>query len=229
LIYQSRIEECAILLNSFCDSADDKSREEVGDLQATVSVLTTALSHRQVEIELPQWSTHLDDQGVTYLKQALYSEQMLEEQGDQCGILLSRFCEHMLKQYFFFPLCNRVEPSECIPWERARNASAYLCTRRGPEPTMGDIIALVSTMGHPLNRQNRFISMMLRATYELPINADLLLTKQFTEALRELRDYRNKIMHATPASLGEYLGIKSFVLGSGSGGDFVRCLCGTGV
>jgi len=229
LIYQSRIEECAILMNSFCDSADDKSREEVGDLQATVSVLTTALSHRQVEIELPQWSEYLDDQGITYLKQALYSEKMLEEQGDQCGILLSRFCEHMLKQYFFFPLCNRVEPSECIPWERARNASAYLCTRRGPEPTMGDIIALVSTMGHPLNRQNRFISMMLRATYELPINADLLLTKQFTEALRELRDYRNKIMHATPASLDEYLGIKSFVLGSGSGGDFVRCLCGTGV
>jgi len=94
---------------------------------------------------------------------------------------------------------------------------------------MGDIIALVSTMGHPLNRQNQFISMILRATYELPINADLLLARQFTEALRDLRDYRNKIMHATPASLDEYLGIKNFVLGSGSGGDFVRCLCGTGV
>ena len=69
------------------------------------------------------------------------------------------------------------------------------------------------------------LSMLRAASSQLPVNCNLLFSRNFLENLRQLCNYRNKIMHASSTSLNEYAQVKRFVLGEGSGGDFVNCLC----
>ena len=225
LLAQSRLEECQGLLKSFCDTADLSGQSKIFDLKLAIDALAEADSSKTSRKLLPGWALLLDQRGSTYLQHVFNSEVNLDDAYSQSGLFLSIFCEHVLKSFFFLPLAEQLDQHECIQWEWSRNASSYLCTRSGQMPTMGDIIALIQTMSHPANRSNPYICMLIAAANKLPVDCRLLLSRTFGDGLILLRNYRNKIMHANPTTLNEYIQVRRFILGNGDDGSFVLCLC----
>ena len=146
------------------------------------------------------------------------------------SMLISRFSEYLLRRYFFLPLASMVDPSECVPWKWAQNASSFLLDRTEREPSLGDIVSLIKTIAYPGNRSNHYIVMLRHAACRLSIDFKQMLSYDFVNKLCRLRDYRNCVMHAGDPSVDDHKFATQFIFGGSSlaRGEFVSCLLAAG-
>ena len=190
-----------------------------------------AREHRVQKLEddssskLPEWSSLLDEQGKQHLKEITEIRE-IGFNSITFSLMMSRFSEYLLRRYFFLPLAAMVELSECVPWERAKNASAYLLDRTLREPSLGDMISLIKQMAYQRNRSNPYIRMLRQATLQISIDFDQFFSYDFIGSLCRLRDYRNCIMHADDPSIEDFEFVRSFIFAGNdhSPGEFVSTL-----
>ena len=225
LAHESRIAECKEVIQNLEEAYGQSCLNQIDDLFQLVEILSRRQDERALPVTLPEWTCHLDTQGKKYL------EDIVEIQGstNNCtnySLLVSRFSEYLLRQYFFLPLASLVDPSECVIWKWAQNASSYLLDRTQRQPTLGDIISLVKTMAYSGNQSNPYIRMLRDAAYQLPIDFRQMFSYDFVSRLCQLRDYRNCVMHAGDTSADDLEFVKLFVFGGDQlgRGEFVSCL-----
>ncbi len=225
LAHESRIAECKAVFNKFVQTCGQPYKDQVDDLFQLIEILSRRQDNRSLPVKLPQWASFLDTQGRKYLSE-IADSQSASNASTSYSLLISRFSEYLLRQYFFLPLASLVEPSECISWQWAQNASLYLLDRTQRPPTLGDIVSLIKTMAHASNQSSAYIRMLRHAAYQLPIDFNRMFSYDFVGNLCRLRDYRNCIMHAGEPSADELEFVTLFIFEGNclDRGQFVSCL-----
>ena len=225
LAHDSRIYECKNALKNIERTCAQSYVDQVDDLFRFVEILSVRRDESESTISLPEWACLLDARGVETLGEIV---EINHSSNARTGysMLISRFSEYLLRRYFFLPLASIVDPSECVPWKWAHNASSYLLDRTQREPSLGDIISLIKTMAHSGNQSNPYIRMLRDAAYQLPIEFGQMFSYDFVGRLCQLRDYRNCVMHAGDPSVDDHKFVTQFIFGGNdlAGGEFVSCL-----
>ena len=229
LAHDSRIDECGSLLNELQLEYGQSYVQSCHDLWRLVDILSLQNAEENSLPMLPEWSCLLDDQGRQNLKEIAE----IRKPGHASiafSVLMSRFCEFLLRRYFFHPLAALVDPAECISWGRAKNASDYLLDRSQREPSLGDVIALIKQMAYSGNMSNAYIRMLRQAASQLPIDVDVFFSYDFVGSLCELRNYRNCIMHASDITDEDFERVQFFVFAGNNleCGQFISSLIGSG-
>jgi len=229
LAHEMRIEECRGLLKNIEEKYGQTYIEQSEDLWRMIDILSAQKREDDSPSKLPEWSSLLDERGKQHLREITEIREP-DFNSISYSLMISRFSEYLLRRYFFLPLATMVELSECVPWERAKNASAYLLDRTLREPSLGDMIALIKQMAYQGNRSNPYIRMLRQATLQISINFDQLFSYDFIGCLCRLRDYRNCIMHADDPLVEDFERVQLFVFaGHDLGrGQFISCLIGSG-
>jgi tetratricopeptide (TPR) repeat protein len=229
LAHDSRIDECKKALNKIERTCGQSYVDQVGDLFRFIDILSMRSDSRHPPVRLPEWACLLDAQGVETLEEIV---EIHNTNNVRTGysMLISRFSEYLLRRYFFLPLASMVDPSECVPWKWAQNASSFLLDRTQREPSLGDIVSLIKTIAYPGNRSNHYIAMLRHAASRLSIDFKQMFSYDFTDKLCRLRDYRNCVMHAGDPSVDDHKFATQFVLGGNNlaRGEFVSCLLAAG-
>jgi tetratricopeptide (TPR) repeat protein len=225
LAHESRIAESKEVIKNLEQAYGQSYINQVDDLIQLVEILSRRQDERVLPLTLPEWTCHLDTQGKKYLEDIA----KIQDSTNNCtsfSLLVSRFSEYLLRQYFFLPLASLVDPSECITWKWAQNASSYLLDRTQRQPTLGDIISLIKTMAYSGNQSNPYIRMLRDASCQLPIDFRQMFSYDFVGRLCQLRDYRNCVMHAGDPSADDLEFVTRFVFGGDrlGRGEFVSCL-----
>jgi tetratricopeptide (TPR) repeat protein len=225
LAHESRITECKEVIQNFKQTHGQSYANQVDDLFQLVEILSRRQEERALPVTLPEWACHLDTQGRKLLED-IVEIQSSSNNSTSYSLLVSRFSEYLLKKYFFLPLASLVDPSECVTWKWAQNASSFLLDRTQRQPTLGDIISLVKTMAYSGNQSNSYIQMLRDAAYRLPIDFRQMFSYDFVGRLCQLRDYRNCVMHAGDPSADDLHFVTLFVFGGDKlgRGEFVSCL-----
>lgn len=228
LAHESKIAECKEVFENIKQSCGQSYMDQVDDLFQLIQILSRSQEERTSPMKLPEWASLLDAQGRKYLSE-IADMQSASKACTSYSLLISRFSEYLLRQYFFLPLTKLVEPSDCVSWPWAQNASSYLLDRTQRPPTLGDIISLIKTMIHSGNQSNAYIRMLRDAAYRLPIDFAQMLSYDFVGKLCRLRDYRNCIMHAGDPPVDDIEFATQFVFGGNdmACGQFVTCLLAT--
>lgn len=226
---ESRIAECKEVIQNLEQAYGQFYISQVDDLFQLVEILSRRQDERALPVLLPEWTCHLDTQGKKYLEDIVE----IQDSTNNCAsysLLVSRFSEYLLRQYFFLPLASLVDPSECVTWKWAQNASSYLFDRTQRQPTLGDVISLIKTMAYAGNQSNPYIRMLRDAACQLPIDFKQMLSFDFVNKLCRLRDYRNCVMHAGDPSVDDHKFATQFIFGGNNlaRGEFVSCLLAAG-
>jgi tetratricopeptide (TPR) repeat protein len=225
LAHESRIAECKEVIQNLEQAYGQSYTNQVDDLFQLVEILSRRQGERALPVTLPEWTCHLDTKGKKYMEDIVE----IQDSTNNCtsfSLLVSRFSEYLLRQYFFLPLASLVDSSECVTWKWAQNASSYLVDRTQRQPTLGDIISLIKTMAYSGNQSNPYIRMLRDAAYQLPIDFKQMFSYDFVGRLCQLRDYRNCVMHAGDPSADDLEFVTRFVFGGDrlGRGEFVSCL-----
>ncbi len=225
LAHELRVAECKEVIQNLKQTHGQSYANQVDDLFQLVEILSRRQEERALPVTLPEWSCHLDTQGRKLLEDIV---EIQSSSNNRTGysLLISRFSEYLLRQYFFLPLASLVDPSECVAWKWAQNASSYLLDRTQRPPTLGDIISLIKTMAHSGNQSDSYIRMLRDAAYQLPIDFRQIFSYDFVGRLCQLRDYRNCVVHAEDPSTDDLEFVTLFVFGGDQlgRGQFVSCL-----
>lgn len=229
LAHESRVAECKEVIQNLKQTHGQSYANQVDDLFQLAEILSRRQEERALPVTLPEWSCRLDTQGRKLLED-IVEIQSSSNNRTSYSLLISRFSEYLLRQYFFLPLASLVDPSECVAWKWAQNASSYLLDRTQRSPTLGDIISLIKTMAHSGNQSDSYIRMLRDAAYQLPINFRQMFSYDFVGRLCKLRDYRNCVVHAGDPSADDLEFVTLFVFGGNklARGEFVSCLIASG-
>lgn len=229
LAHDSRIDECKKALKNIEQTCGQSYVDQVGDLFRFIDILSMRRDGTHPPVKLPEWACLLDVQGVETLEEIV---EIHNANNARTGysLLISRFSEYLLRRYFFLPLASMIDPSECVPWKWAQNASSFLLDRTQREPSLGDIVSLIKTIAYPGNRSNHYIAMLRHAACRLSIDFKQIFSYDFTDKLCRLRDYRNCVMHAGEPSVNDHKFATQFVFGGNNlaCGEFVSCLLAAG-
>lgn len=224
LAHESRIVECKEVFKNIEQSCGQSYMDQFDDLFQLIEILSRKQGERASPVKLPEWASLLNTQGKKYLSE-IADIQSSSKDCTNYSLLISRFSEYLLRQYFFMPLAKLIEPSECVSWPWAQNASSYLLDRTQRPPSLGDIISLIKTMVHTGNQSNDYIRLLRNAACKLPIKSTQIFSYDFLHKLNRLRNYRNCVMHAGDSSVDELEFVRVFVFGGNdlACGEFVSC------